>query len=818
MATAHPSLAWELQDRSGMAGHEHDSITPMPPNTIPAPRQGSSLEISHDWMLSHDTRNNEDVHPGQHKEQGISWSTHTSTTTIGVREGHDPSTPQWPFQEPEGTAQSQPSRNLPSHTPPKASRPGHTRHVLRYWLLEILTVLTAALLLAAVIALLSYYDGKYMPQWPLELNLTSVIALLTTFLRSAIVAAVAEIIGQIKWTWFTERTRPLHHLQDFDAASRSVLGSLRLLAVVMWNVGFTTAGLIGISAAVVTIASLAVSPFTQQALKTSNCPQLNPALRAAMPVANFVPGSSAYFRTGAGQFQIEVDMKSTLIQGITDPRNKDNQVEVTCSSGNCTWPDYGTGVTHASMGMCSMCMDTTDFVSEPTELGNLTLPDEGSFINYMPGGNYMWIGNSNLSAYTSLFDEGMLAAAAVSIANFSMLLTTTAPCTSTTDPSTGIPSRTCPHKVTQSNNTFFAGIGDYVATSCILYPCMQEYRATYTNNILKEDVVKTVPAIPNVAETSGYVYAYNYTATQSPCVLDNGTWYDYANQSRAEKIPGRTWANISASDVLKGGTRNYSVPNACLYKMDGIYFQALSSFMRELFSGSCTYDDLQSGHLNCRESWWLPPLWGEMNATYASLNTAINDFSWAVTNKFRMTGAGPDDLLGEPLRRSETVGAVYETSTCISFDRKWVSLPVILVFICAVLLFAIAVKNYRDPEQPVWKGSVLPLLFFGLHAAGENNNSNAASRPTTISQASHLSVGEKGMLNRRSTFFRENGRAAPELDRIQDEAGKMWVRFHGGTDPGFVDLGVVGRKNRGGDVEGSSIALVPGSSQGTRPS
>lgn len=795
MTTAQPTpQAWELHDRSDQDEHN---------NSTTSRQQGSSIEI-----VQADAQSQDSTPP---KGQSISWSTHASSTTT---------IPQWPFPELEEneTRQQQPHRQPPVPSPSRASsRPVHTRHVLRYWLLEIVTVVTAVLLLGAVIGLLAYYDGKYMPKWPYDLNLTSVIALLTTFLRSAIVAAVAEIIGQIKWTWFTERRRPLHHLQDFDAASRSVLGSLRLMAVVVWNMGFTSAGLLGMSAAIVTIASLAVSPFLQQALKTSNCPQLDPSLHAAMPVANFVPGSSGYFRVGAGSFQIEVDMKSTLIHGLTDPDSKNYQVEVQCSSGNCTWPDYGTGVTHASMAMCSMCMDTTDFVSGPTATGNLTLPDEGAFINYMPGGTNMWVGSSNLSAYETLFDEGMLAAAAVSLANVSMLLTTTAPCNTTRDATTGIPTTVCPHKVSQSNVTYYSGIGDYVAAACVLYPCMQEYRATYTNNVLKETVVKSVPAIPNRAETNDYVFAYNYTATQSPCVLDDGTWYDYANQSRAAHIPGRTWANISASSALKdnGAVKNASVPNACLYKMDGIYFAALSHFLStDLFSGTCTYADLQSGQLNCGDAWWLPPLWGSMNATYASLEAAVRDFAWVVTGKFRMTGVGPDD----PKRRELVRGAVYETSTCISFDRQWVSLPVVLVGACAVLLGAMAVKNARDPEQPVWKGSVLPLLFFGLHVAGGGGGGQQQQQKP----ASMLDSDK-----RRSTFVRENGRAAPELDRIQQEAGRMWVRFHGGTDPGFVDLGSVetgGRKNRGGeDLEraNSAVSLMPPpggtSGPGTKP-
>lgn len=810
---------WELQPHQRPRTTEQTSQNAVSNDQ----RRRGSLQV--ESTLSTRTQAIDHGEPRTPKEE-TAWASNASSTTVGLLSSPNGTIPRWPFEENEDGKERHDNRGQDSKDPPKmlrsqpsmVPRPIHSRHVLSYWALEIITVFVAIGLLVAIVALLAHYDGHFMPEWPFHISLNSAIAFLTTFLRAAIVATVAEIVGQIKWTWFTERTRPLHHLQDFDGASRSVLGSLRLMVVVLWNWSFTSAGLLGLSAAIVTIASLAVGPVTQQALRTGTCPQLQTNSRAAIPAAHFVPGSSAYYRVFAGAYELEVDMKSTMIQGLTYPDGKDAAVAVTCSSGNCTWPDYGTGVTHASIGMCSSCVDTTDFVSAPDEGGNMTLPDDGAFINYSPGGQYMWVGYSNLSAYSGLFTEDFATAASVSFMNFSMLLSSTAPCT--TDATTG--ARSCPHAVSQSNNTYFDGIGDYVAASCILYPCMKEYSARYENNILTEKLVKTTTAVPNTAETTDVYWAYaNYTATKSPCVLDNGTWYTYQNQSEAAHVPGRTWANISLTDELRG-VKNFSVPNQCLYKMDGIFFSAISSFLTgTLLTARCSYDDAQAGHINCGDSWWMTPLWGQMNATYASLDGAVSALAGAVTNKFRMTGSGPDAKLGDSLRRDVVLGSVFETTTCTYFDRGWIALPAALVLICAVLLAWIAVKNYRDPEQPVWKGSVLPLLFFGLHGPGQPGVGAGVRSPGVENNivggmggvGGSSSNGSSDKMERNATFFRENGRAAPELDRIQDEAGKMWVRFHGGTDPGFVDLGTMGRRNnnvRQGDAEASVEGLVAG--------
>lgn len=773
-------------------------------------------------------------------KESPTWASNASSTTIGM--ATSPGVPRWPFEETEeiGNGNRPPTNGSAHHQKPRSPprpppqllqpQPSHHVHVLRYWALEITTVIVAALLMGAIVGLLAYYDGRFMPEWPFEINLNSAIAFLSTFLRAAILAAVAEIIGQIKWTWFTERTRPLHHLQDFDSASRSVLGSLRLLAVVAWNWSFTSAGLLGICAALVTIASLAVGPFTQQAIKTVTCPQLMKNARSSIPAANYVPGTSGYYRVGAGMYELEVDMKSAMIQGLTDPQGKDSDVTVTCSTGNCTWPDYGTGVTHSTIGMCSSCLETTDWVSAPDFGGNLTLPDEGAYINFDSGGENMWVGYSNLSAYSQLFSEDFATAAAVSVANFSVLLTSTSPCTK--DATTG--KLTCPHKISQSNLSYYDGLADYVAASCILYPCVKQYHISYQDNILNETLVNTQAAVPNTQETTEYTMYYNYTASVNPCVLDNGTWYSPANQSEAAHVPGRTWANLTVSDSFHDNQAiNISVPNACLYKMDGVYFSAISNFVSNtMLSANCYYDSSQSGHLNCGDAWWLTPLWLDMNATFSTIEHTISDFARVVTNKFRMTGAGPDLKIGDSVTREEVWGLVYESSTCTEFDKRWVSLPIILVVICAVLLAWIITKNYRDPDQPVWKGSILPLLFYGLHAPGGNGSGavhNRTVRSSSSASASMvvgpglagvrrgddgLSVYDKERMERAATFVRDNGRAAPELDRIQDEAGRLWVRFHGGTEPGFMDLGSSRNiaknadRSRMGDAEASLENLV----------
>jgi hypothetical protein len=672
----------------------------------------------------------------------------------------------WPAQMASGPSQPPPDAPGPPDVPlyPSRRRPGNNK-VAWFWSFEIATLLSAFGLMGAIIGILAHFDGQKVPEWPFSINLNTLIALLSTLFRASMLVAVAEILGQIKWSWFSDRARPLHNLQDFDNASRSVIGSARLVGVVATSgrggLG-STAGLLGFSAALVTILSFAVGPFIQQAIKTASCPQILDSVNATLPVANYVPGSSSYYRIAAGLWEVTVDMKGAMIQGLTNPKGNDSAIQAVCPSGNCTFPDYGTGITHSSIGMCSKCIDTTSLVSPPSRGGNLTLPDKDLFINAgsdQPWLNVQW---SNLSWAQSLFNtvDGFTAAANAALMNVSVMALTMSSCSNATG------TVVCPQNSTDNAASSYGGPTGYVATSCALYPCLKNYRGIVTGGVLNETVVSTVPAPMNYFETDQALSSilFNFTALKSPCILDNsGTWYTEANVSSAPKVPGRTWAKVN----LNGA--NATVPNQCLYKLYGIYGRAMNAFMSgTLLDGSCDYNSRQGGELWCPKSWWLSPLYLEKNATFDSISGAFVDFTSALTNKFRMTGVGPDSMSrGANLASTQVFGIVGQTSVCIFFDWRWLVLPCWLVAASGLLLLWMMARNYEDPSLPVWKGSVLPLLFYGLQGR---------SVPQDIGVPGGVYVSPP----------REPSMAqVMNLSEVEALANGVMVKFRSDGDPGF---------------------------------
>ena len=104
--------------------------------------------------------------------------------------------------------------------------------LLDSWLLESIAVGFSAGCFIAIAVVLYVFDGKLRPEIGHDINLNTIVSILATGSKSALVFAVGEAIGQLKWLWFQDPTKgqsPLVSIQRFDAASRGPIGSLMIL-------------------------------------------------------------------------------------------------------------------------------------------------------------------------------------------------------------------------------------------------------------------------------------------------------------------------------------------------------------------------------------------------------------------------------------------------------------------------------------------------------------------------------------------------------------------------------------------------------------
>ncbi|KAI1413810.1 hypothetical protein F5Y13DRAFT_179191 [Hypoxylon sp. FL1857] len=549
-------------------------------------------------------------------------------------------------------------------SPPEEYTPARQHHVFRFWSWELASLLVAIALIAATYSILTRFDGQRVPEWPFSINLNTLVALFSTIMRAAMLVGVTEVIGQTKWVRFS-RPRPLSHLQSFDVASRSVFGSLSLLFVAPGSA-------LGVLGALITIFSLGIGPFTQQAIKSVPCLQVHTELKASLPLAHFVAGYDTFHMIeDLGMYEVQTDMKGAMVNGIANPTGNDSAIVPICATGNCSFASHN-GITHSSIGLCSSCIDTTPFIRREMLYGHIA-----SAMNYtLPNG--LWVCKMEGLVYLTIAPDDSL-----------ILSITTAMCSNVDgNVHCPIPSNDGP-----------AGI---VATSCSLYPCLKNYHAVVERGILSEKIVSTKPAPINWVEAgvspSNFSTYMNYTALQSPCLV-GGEWYDLSDLSEVPKTQGQLFTDINVD-----GT-NYTAPNEYVY----VFF---------FITGQCVYDLRQREAVWCEEKWWLASLYNNKEASFDTLRIAFDRFATTVTNKMRTTGSSNYDLS----TRETVEGAVIEVSVCTQFQWQWLIMPTGLVAATTVILITIILQNLRDNRQPVWKSSLLPLLYYGFtqHAHHED--------------------------------------------------------------------------------------------------
>ncbi|WQF84170.1 hypothetical protein CDEST_09184 [Colletotrichum destructivum] len=143
-----------------------------------------------------------------------------------------------PTNKPAMSSEVRPSR--PPETPPQQAGirlSTITKLIKGWWTLELITMTVGLITFALYLKLLNDYneqivDDHYWFQFPHSpfKTLQSVVAQLTTVMKLCMTYLVAGAMGQLKWYQFLHHSpKPVADLQAFDAASRGISGSAKLL-------------------------------------------------------------------------------------------------------------------------------------------------------------------------------------------------------------------------------------------------------------------------------------------------------------------------------------------------------------------------------------------------------------------------------------------------------------------------------------------------------------------------------------------------------------------------------------------------------------
>ncbi|CAI7569687.1 unnamed protein product [Penicillium bialowiezense] len=238
--------------------------------------------------------------------------------------------------------------------------------LLDSWLLESIAVAFSVGCFIAIAVVLYVFDGKLRPEIGHGINLNTIVSILATGSKSALVFAVGEAIGQLKWLWFQDPMKSqsqLVSIQRFDAASRGPFGSLMILY------HHRSCSLVSVGAAVI-ILLLSFDPFVQLVL--------------TYPVGPTNDSSATSVATAPQVREWITTVNDTRDIGIAYTegfysQNQDFTVPPICSSGNCTWDQF------SSVGICSRCSNMSTTAKLNCEFSSTTAIRKACSIT-LPGG------------------------------------------------------------------------------------------------------------------------------------------------------------------------------------------------------------------------------------------------------------------------------------------------------------------------------------------------------------------------------------------------------------------------------------------------
>ncbi|KAI1128314.1 hypothetical protein F5Y10DRAFT_177003 [Nemania abortiva] len=575
---------------------------------------------------------------------------------------------------------------------------GHRRNPLGDWSYEALSITVAIGLIITIALVLKLFEDKEQPKWPHEITLNSVIAILSTILRALLAYVVAEVISYKKWGWF-DTTHPLQHLEKFDAASRGVWGAIQLLFIT-YKPHMASFG------AVLVISSLAIGPFTQQAIRTTVCqlPMEMGIRKPTVQAAHYVDPTDWYVggHTLPAPY-LRTPMKGAIVNGLTTSDSEAAFVGFDCPTGNCTFPSYA-GVTYSSIGFCSRCTDITDSIRERFVHSNETSTNssgyafeltDGASINTFEQGSWMQVVSHS---------EGYSAEQIISFLTF-----TYESCSRFINATTGYTQYNCEHS--HASLPHLPNNLDILATNCSISPCLRNYEGSVVNGALKETVVSVVPT--NISDLAGRYRTIvdDRPVIKSPCLVD-GQPFDTTNFSSVPQVPGRnfTWAIQDE--------QNITAPTECTYSMPWALNFGVVDFLSTSLNGTCLYEWLSSADLDPSVitcdwdggNWLLENMYAGGNATVDTVSGILDNLATSITNRMRVTGLGVDGK-----GPGVTLGDALRTTVCTRVNWGWVALPAALTGLVLLLLVVAVTQSWIDSDaRPVWKSSLLPLLFHGL--------------------------------------------------------------------------------------------------------
>lgn len=612
--------------------------------------------------------------------------------------------------------------------------PGY-RPLFTAWWLEIAACIIVLSGLLALFGTLYAYMNRPSPKWPKWMSLNTVVSIYATLIKTGVVLVLSEGIGQLKWTWFASRCRPLNDIQIWDDATRGPFGAAVLLGTLHGKDLLASLG------AVLIVLVLAIDPVAQQLIHYYNC-DVTVSGEAIIPrVRDFK--QPQIIHTGALSQSIVPDVINALNGGIFRPTPNPT---FRCTTGNCTWTSQ-----YSTLAWCSTCED----VSHEVQVVNYTvftnrtyeISQSWNFSSFIENGI-----SANKSSDGPFWDYGAMGRSPGLESSHIDFLIGASP-GGALNPSTQKPYPEC-SDVNLKDTWPCQGIG---AARCSFSPCVKTFNAVVHNGLLQETLVDTTTnwgvdvwgadnfgggsMLDATCLSSDELQSYQnlgYT------IDDDQKWLPYndTNYSGFKNI-----TTLSTSATL----------HDCLYHWDLTFENSIQGYLSTLLtgviSGYMPYGDAPKGNFQGPQV--VQSIFNFGNVTFDTVRDNFNNISVALTNYMRLHGVSNNT--------TPATGLCTETKICVNVRWPWIAYPATLVTLTLVFFLSLLIGTRPTATRPsIWKSSALALLYHGLDQQGQEGFSSSDDQR-------HDTLDEVGQMKARA-------KSTSVILKISDEGLKQFVK------------------------------------------
>lgn len=618
------------------------------------------------------------VRPGQGEWLPIERETEFDSDTPDDRSGQsNDQSERGPF------TQSQTQASSRDNTPSRWA-------TVQNWTPEIIACLFVLAALFAMVSTARYFNSKPLPRWHLHISINALYSVFASIFEGLLLFVLVSVLLQTQWHWFAGRKRSLYDVVRFNDASRGALGAFIWLGTKRLQQPLTA------FASIVVILALGSNTFIQQLINSKDCNVDLPGNATILRTNLFNP-KTMHIEAGPWNYPSTQEMTALLSGLLSSP----NDVEVGCSTGNCTFSTM-----YSTLGYCSTCTDISDrlqFDGDCTETNCTIVSSLPSGLSISSAGNKAL----NLMAMSGVKGSG---------SEYEILVGRNSLTEAHLDPDGQVKNTVCEN--TGPDAPWLCR--GYGAASCTLSACIRTYNATVSAGRLEETLIQSSP--PDVR------WDWNEASNEFAAVIDTNCItideashlrdanYTWNSTSRYIAYNSPLWGSKTQAFGGFGGwipAPNSSFPQSmathdCLYILSPYFISGFDKFFisTNVFAGtlSATYHDEGASLGPFNGSQVLQNFYNNSYIDLYTINVIFKNAATTFTNHIRQNGNANYSHFSN--------GIISHYATCVSVDWPWIALPAVLAACTIVLLVLVIIKTKTD-GSPAWKGSPLPVIFQG---------------------------------------------------------------------------------------------------------